>query len=100
MDIRVIKTFVFHKAGFIISYADILLLYDVWGLKDVPESNFIPQEIARDDPAICIVDNDDFKIDTLTGNSQQIHRTNVNVKALSISPPLKILVILVKRQNF
>ena len=36
----------FHKAGFIISYADILFLYDVWGLKDVTESMFIPREIA------------------------------------------------------
>ena len=25
----------------------------------------------------CIVDNDDFKVDTLTGNSQKAHRTNV-----------------------
>ena len=68
---------VFHKAGFIIKYADILLLYDVWGLEDVSESNFTPREIAKDVPAICIVDNDNFKIDTLTGNSQQAHRTNV-----------------------
>ena len=77
MDIRVIKTFVFHKAVFIISYADILLLYDLWGLEDVSESNFIPREVAKDVPAICIVDNDDFEIGTLTGNSLQAHRTNV-----------------------
>ena len=68
---------VFHKAGFIISYAGILLLYHVWGLEDVSEFNFIPREIAKDVPAISIVDNDDFKIDTLTGNSQEAHRTNV-----------------------
>ena len=68
---------VFHKAGFIISYANILLLYDVWGMEDVSKSNFIPREIAKDVPVICSVDNDDFKIDTLTGNSQQAHRTNV-----------------------
>ena len=49
---------VFHKAGFIISYADILLLYDVWGLDNVSKSNFIPREIAKDVPAIYIVDND------------------------------------------
>ena len=93
----------FHKAGFIISYADVLLLYDVCGLEDVSESMYIPREIARDVPAICVVDNDDFKIDTLTGNSQQAHRTNVclyNLKVLSTSPPLKTLVILVKRQKF
>ena len=45
----------FHKAGFIISYADILLLYDVWDLADVTESMFIPREIAKDVPAICIL---------------------------------------------
>ena len=28
-------------------------------------------------PAICVVDNDDFRIDTLTGESKQAHRTNV-----------------------
>ena len=68
---------VFYKAGFIISYAKIIVLYDVLGLEDVSESMFILQEIAKDVPATCIVDNDDFKIDTLTGNSQESHRKNV-----------------------
>ena len=45
----------FYKAGFIITYADILLLYDVWDLADVTESMFIPREIAKDVPAICIL---------------------------------------------
>ena len=53
------------------------MLYDVLGLEDVSESMFILQEIAKDVPATCIVDNDDFKIDTLTGNSQESHRKNV-----------------------
>lgn len=65
----------FHKAGFIISYADILLLHNVWGLEYVSESRFIPREIAKDVPAIFIADND-FKIDKLIGNSQQAHQTN------------------------
>ena len=51
--------------------------YDVWGLQDVSEFNFIPREIGKDVPVICIIDNDGFKIDTLTGNSQQTHQTNV-----------------------
>ena len=38
---------------------------------------YIPRKIARNVPAICVVDNDDFKIDSLTENSQQAHRTNV-----------------------
>lgn len=62
----------FLKAGFITNYTYILLLY-VWGLEDVPESTFIPQEIAKDVTAICIVDND-FK---MAGYSRQAHRTNV-----------------------
>ena len=41
---------------------------------DVPGT--CPLEIA-DKPAIAIVDNDDFKIDTLTGNAAGAHRTNV-----------------------
>ena len=45
----------FYKAGFIISYADILPLYDVWDLADVTESMFIPRETAKDVPAICIL---------------------------------------------
>ena len=53
------------------------MLYDVWGLEDVSESSFISRKIAKDVPAICIVDNDDFKINTMSGNSQQAHQTNV-----------------------
>ena len=68
---------VFHNSGFIISYAYILPLYDVSGLEDASESIFIHREIAKDFAPICIFDNADFEINTLTGNSQQAHRTNV-----------------------
>ncbi|KAK5851404.1 hypothetical protein PBY51_002201 [Eleginops maclovinus] len=60
-----------------ISYADTLLLYDHWALMDVEASATCPQEIADSKPAIIIIDNDGFKIDTLTGNSTGAHRTNV-----------------------
>ena len=66
----------FQIAGFIISYIDMLLLYDVWGLEDVSESMFIPQEIAKDVSVILIVDNDDFTMRHLTGNAEQAHRIN------------------------
>ena len=66
-----------HRAGIIISYADVQLLYDKWALEDLNESLNVPREIAHGVATICIVDNDDFKIDTLTGKSQQAHRTNV-----------------------
>ncbi|KAK5899993.1 hypothetical protein CesoFtcFv8_009411 [Champsocephalus esox] len=66
-----------HKSGVSISYADTLLLYDHWALMDLEASATCPQEIADSKPAIVIVDNDDFKIDTLTGNSTGAHRTNL-----------------------
>ena len=66
----------FQKAGFIISYIDMLLMHDVWGLEDVSESMFIPQEIAKDVSVILIVDNDDFTMTHLTGNAEQARRIN------------------------
>lgn len=66
-----------HKSGVCISYSDTLFLYDHWALMDVEASATCPQEIADDKPAIVIVDNDDFKIDTMTGNASVAHRTNV-----------------------
>jgi len=66
-----------HKSGVCISYADTLLLYDHWALTDVEASTNCPHEIADGKPTIVIVDNDDFKIDTLTGSAKEAHRTNV-----------------------
>ena len=66
----------FQKARFIISYIDMLLMHDVWGLKDVSESMFIPQEIAKDVSVILFVGNDDFTMTHLTGNAEQAHRIN------------------------
>ncbi|KAL8565961.1 hypothetical protein ACOMHN_054946 [Nucella lapillus] len=65
------------KSGVYISYSDTLLLYDHWALKDVEVSETCPPEIANDRPAIVIVDNDDFKVDTTTGCATGVHRTNV-----------------------
>ena len=65
----------FHKCGASISYADIQLLYDHWALLDVEASSTCPQGIADELPAI--VDNDDFRVDTVTGSAPEAHRTNV-----------------------
>ena len=67
----------FHKAGICISYADILLFYDKCALEDLEASIYCPREIDDGVGTICIVDNNDFKIDTLTGQAQHAHRTNV-----------------------
>ena len=40
-------------------------------------SETCPPEISDGKPAIVIVDNDDFKVDTMTGNASSAHRTNV-----------------------
>ena len=66
-----------HKSGVCISYADTLLLYDHWALMDVEASATCPHEIADGKPSIVIIDNDDFKYDTMTGNATRAHRTNV-----------------------
>ena len=86
-----------HKSGVCISYADTLLLYDHWALMDVQTSSTCPSEIADGKPAIVIVDNDDFKIDTLTGNATGAHQTNVMFvqpqsyeNKLDEEPPAKI----------
>ena len=65
-----------HKYGIGISYNEVLLLHDFWAVHDLQLCQICPYEIAVGRPAIAIVDNDDFKNDTLTG-AGQAHRTNV-----------------------
>ena len=59
---------ILHKNGIGISYADVLMLQDFWALNDLQLSPFCPFDIANKIPAIVVVDNDDFKVDSLTGN--------------------------------
>ena len=63
--------------GIGISYKDVLLLRDFWSKNDLKLSPSSPFQIANEVPAVVIVDNDDFKIDSLTGNAACAHRTNV-----------------------
>ena len=67
---------ILHKCGICISYNSLQLLY-IWALRDADSSKTCPRGIAYGKPPIVIVDNDDFKIDTLTGNASGAHRTNV-----------------------
>ena len=67
---------IMHKDGLGISYNDVLMLRDLWVVNDLKRSSDCPFELAEGKPAIAIVDNDDFKSDTLTGAGQS-HRTNV-----------------------
>ena len=66
-----------YKHGVGISYKDTLMLRDFWTYNDLINSHFCPVEIPEDVPCVVIVDNDDFKSDTLTGEATSAHRTNV-----------------------
>lgn len=61
----------FHKLGMGISYSNVLLLRDVWAMHDLERCS----EITEGVPSISIIDNDDFRNDTLTGGGTS-HRTN------------------------
>ena len=52
-----------------------LLLHDVWTMHDLKRCSVCPYEIAEKVPSISIIDNDDFRNDTLTGGGTA-HRTN------------------------
>ena len=75
---------ILHKCGICISYNNLLLLYAIWALRNAEISKTCPRCIAYGKPSIVIVDNDDFKIDTLTGNASGAHRRN----ALYVQPKL------------
>ena len=64
------------KFGFGISYQDIKHLLPSWA-KAEAENGSCPSEIANKYPAVVVMDNDDFKKDTLTGASETHHQTNV-----------------------
>ena len=64
------------KFGFGISHQNIKNLSASWA-KAEAENGSCPSEIANKYRAIVVMDNDDFKTDTLTGASETNHRTNV-----------------------
>ena len=64
------------KFGFVISYQDIKSLLASWA-KAEAENGSCPSEIANKYPVVVVMDNDDFKKDTLTVASETHHQTNV-----------------------
>ena len=66
-----------HKDSIGISYNDIMMLRDLWAYNDLRQSLNCPAELAEGEPAVCILDNDNFRMDTLTGAAPQANRTNV-----------------------
>ena len=53
------------------------MLRDFWTYNDLTNPHFCPMEISEGSPCVVVVDNDDFKSDTLTGDATAAHRTNV-----------------------
>ena len=79
---------IMRKDGLGISYNDVHMLRDFWVVNDLKRSLNCPFELADYKSAVAIVDNDDFKSDTLTGTGQP-HRTNVMfVQPESLDPVL------------
>ena len=64
-----------RKLGLGISYTDVKNLYASWTKQEIEQSQ-CPSELADGVPGCAIIDNDDFKDDTLTG-ADTSHRTNV-----------------------
>ncbi len=64
-----------YKLGIGISYTNVLLLRDVWTMHDLERCSVCPDEVAEGEPSISIIDNDDFRNDTLTGGGTA-HRCN------------------------
>ena len=58
-----------------ISYPNVLLLRDVWTMHDLERCSVCPEQVADGEPSISILDNDDFRNDTLTGGGTS-HRCN------------------------
>ena len=67
---------VIRKFGLGIGYKDVLALYDTWAMDDIKTNETCPLELADGFPGTGVLDNDDFKDDTLTG-ADTSHRTNV-----------------------
>ena len=65
----------YYKLGMGISYSNVLLLRDLWTMHDLNRCSLCPDEIAEMEPSISIIDNDDFRNDTLTGGGTA-HRCN------------------------
>ena len=66
---------ILYKFGISISYNDVLNLHSTWAMYKSNKDK-CPTEIAYDTPGVAVMDNDDFKDDTLTG-ADKSHRTNV-----------------------
>lgn len=66
----------FHKCGVGIGYALVLLFRVAWAVHEIELHTECPNEIAENTSGVIVVDNDDFRNDTLTcGNTS--HHTNV-----------------------
>ena len=72
-----------RKFGFGISYQDVKNLL-ASRARDEAENNCCPSEIADVYPAVVVMDNDDFKMDTLTGALKQTKELTLCLSTMKI----------------
>ena len=65
-----------HKFGLTISYKDTIDLESAWACHESEKTPVCSEELRYWYPGVAIIDNDDFREDTLTGGGTS-HRTNM-----------------------
>ena len=91
-----------HKFGLAISYNDTIDLESAWAYHENQVSQVFPKELAYGYPGIAVIDNDDFREDTLAGGRTP-HRTNMMfvqpVKLVMSVESQEALIIPTKKQK-
>ena len=91
-----------HKFGLDISYNDTIDLESTWAYHENQVSQVCPKELAYGYPGIAVIDDDDFREDTLTGGRTS-HRTNMMfvqpVKLVMSVESQEALIIPTKKQR-
>ena len=67
----------FHKCG---------VCMDAWALRDLQLCAECPNEIVENTPGAILVDNDDFRNDTLTGGDTSYRNNVMYVQPLTLEP--------------
>ena len=72
-----------HKFGLAISYDDTIDLESAWAYHENQVSQVCPKELAYGYPGIAVIDNNDFREDTLTGGRTS-HHTNMFIQPVKL----------------
>ena len=91
-----------HKFGLAISYNDTIDLESTWAYHENQVSQVSPKELAYGNPGFAVIDDDEFREDTLAGGRTS-HRTNMMfvqpVKLVMSVESQEALIIPTKKQK-